>query len=419
MIEQPPNGNLAVVHTSLLVANLPGNLPHPASHDERWLNSRLTCWQRLIYYNFAAKRAYATKSFDAAIRARACTGNISNIAPFLSHQYPRTIMGQPPPKEGSSPDSLKKQKPIWTRNEIAQRILAGENIFIYRGSAVRVSPSWLALHPGGDLAILHFVGRDATDEIDAFHADETIKQISKFVVARIETGPESWNPLVPPYMTGWRWEQGNWVRGADAVETTSAGLRAEKSGYPHLEVNAPSQLLLVGKSSIGQEMKIEKPSMASLMPPASTLSQKAQTQHSAAYKELHKRIVEAGLYKTRYITGIGPDVLRYCLLILLSVWCYQRAWYIPSAVFLGLLWHQLTFFAHDLGHMGVTHNWTYDRIISIFCADFVGGLSIGWWVNVRFLSHFYLRTLSEHVPTFCRTIMFITVRLDVVFRRAY
>lgn len=295
-------------------------------------------------------------------------------------------MGKPPPQQSLN-GSQKKQKPQWSRQEIAQRILAGENIFIYRDAAVRVSPSWLASHPGGDLAILHFVGRDATDEVDAFHGEDTRKLIQRFVVASVKTGPEGWHPLVPPYMTGWRWSQGKWVRDADPAKTTPAGVQAEMFGqHEHDDVNAPSQILLVEKGTLDQEMKIEQPSMDSLMPSASTLSLKAQAQHSAAYKELHKRVIEAGLYKTRYITGIGPDVLRYFIFITLSIWFYRKAMYFLSAVFLGLLWHQLSFFVHDLGHMGVTHNWTWDRIISIFCADYVGGLSIGWWVDVSLSS---------------------------------
>jgi hypothetical protein len=49
---------------------------------------------------------------------------------------------------------------------------------------------------------------------------------------------------------------------------------------------------------------------------------------------------------------------------------------------LGVLWHQVVFICHDLGHVGVTHSWHRDRLIAIFLADFVGGVSIGWWVDV-------------------------------------
>ena len=125
--------------------------------------------------------------------------------------------------------------------------------------------------------------------------------------------------------------------------------------------------------------------MSTLLGPPSPLSAAEQARHSAAYKMLHKRIVEAGFYKTRYITGYGPEIVRYTLFATLAVIAYYHKWFITSAFFLGLFWHQVTFTAHDLGHVGVTHDWALDRIIAIFIADFLGGLSIGWWVDVSSL----------------------------------
>jgi hypothetical protein len=37
---------------------------------------------------------------------------------------------------------------------------------------------------------------------------------------------------------------------------------------------------------------------------------------------------------------------------------------------------------HDAGHTGVTGNWGWDRIIGMFFADWVGGLSLSWWCDV-------------------------------------
>lgn len=54
---------------------------------------------------------------------------------------------------------------LWTREQVAARILAGDTLFVLHGELVRVPPSWLAAHPGGRLSILHYVGRDATDEV--------------------------------------------------------------------------------------------------------------------------------------------------------------------------------------------------------------------------------------------------------------
>lgn len=49
--------------------------------------------------------------------------------------------------------------------EIEALITKGQTIVIYEGYALRLD-TWLDKHPGGRLAILHMVGRDATDEIN-------------------------------------------------------------------------------------------------------------------------------------------------------------------------------------------------------------------------------------------------------------
>lgn len=43
-------------------------------------------------------------------------------------------------------------------------IANGDTIVIFKDYVLRLN-SWLERHPGGRLAILHMVGRDATDEI--------------------------------------------------------------------------------------------------------------------------------------------------------------------------------------------------------------------------------------------------------------
>ena len=46
-------------------------------------------------------------------------------------------------------------------------IADGKTIVIVNNRVLRVD-SWLKFHPGGDMAILHMVGRDATDEVTAY-----------------------------------------------------------------------------------------------------------------------------------------------------------------------------------------------------------------------------------------------------------
>lgn len=49
--------------------------------------------------------------------------------------------------------------------EIEGLIARGQHIVVHEGHAMRLD-GWLDKHPGGHLAILHMVGRDATDEIN-------------------------------------------------------------------------------------------------------------------------------------------------------------------------------------------------------------------------------------------------------------
>lgn len=228
---------------------------------------------------------------------------------------------------------------------VTNRILAGDCIFIYNSHAIRVPHSWLAAHPGGDLAILHFVGRDATDEIDAYHGPETVRTILKYSIGILN---RKWTPLLPPISLGWTFDTSSstWY---NAIKPTTSSL-----------------------------------TLTDITPPPSPLSLEIQERHSAAYKKLHRQIIDAGLYDTPYLSGYGPEFIRYILLGGLSIVSYMKNWQITSAVFLGLMWHQVLFFAHDLGHMGVTHKWNYDRLIGTFIGDVIGGLSIGWWVQVSF-----------------------------------
>ena len=55
---------------------------------------------------------------------------------------------------------------ILTRRQVEGMIAEGRAIIIVDGEVLKVDP-WLQYHPGGDKAIMHMVGRDATDEVNA------------------------------------------------------------------------------------------------------------------------------------------------------------------------------------------------------------------------------------------------------------
>ena len=61
--------------------------------------------------------------------------------------------------------SIRKDN-ILSRREIEGLIADGRHIVISEGKVLKVD-AWIKFHPGGDKAIKHMVGRDATDEINA------------------------------------------------------------------------------------------------------------------------------------------------------------------------------------------------------------------------------------------------------------
>ena len=264
-------------------------------------------------------------------------------------------------------------RPMWSRQQIADRILKGENLVIYRSQLIRIPPNWLEEHPGGSMPILHFVGRDGSDEIEAFHSDTAIQRLLKYSIGDVQVGEEGWDPLLPPIAAGWVRKVtptgDKWHREADR-------LHADHESH----FTSTSQVLLVKRGDLDTSAD---PSIADITPPPATLSLKVQTAHSKAFKVLHQRITDAGLYQTPYITGYGPEIIRYTSLFTIALIAYRFEWYKTAALFHGLLWHQMVFTAHDLGHLGVTHNWTIDRILGITIANFMGGLSISWWTKVR------------------------------------
>ena len=54
-----------------------------------------------------------------------------------------------------------------TRQQIEAMIADGWTIIIVDGHVLKLD-AWLKYHPGGEKTIMHMVGRDATDEVNAY-----------------------------------------------------------------------------------------------------------------------------------------------------------------------------------------------------------------------------------------------------------
>lgn len=88
---------------------------------------------------------------------------------------------------------------LLSRAQIATRIAAGELLIVHLPLVYRVPTAWLDMHPGRDKAILHYVGRDASNEIEAYHTGRTVSErMRRWVVGRVEVGEDGWRDMVPP-----------------------------------------------------------------------------------------------------------------------------------------------------------------------------------------------------------------------------
>lgn len=60
-----------------------------------------------------------------------------------------------------------RERPLLSRRKVEALIADGRSIFIADQNVFKAD-AWIPFHPGGDLAIKHLVGRDATDEVNAY-----------------------------------------------------------------------------------------------------------------------------------------------------------------------------------------------------------------------------------------------------------
>lgn len=313
-----------------------------------------------------------------------------------------------------APSTTSSRDTIIPRQKIESLIAQGRKIVIVEDQVLKVD-AWLPYHPGGDKAILHMVGRDATNEVKAFHSQETQQMMQRYRIGKI--APGQWVDFVPPIQGGVLKDEEQITINREEEDASSSSSSADASPiFEAAEAHTSSMrrrrggsessstsldTLAIGEPSVSksksasadkrtqQEIDRDLEIFPSLDP---------QTQHSIIekYKLLDQRLHDEGLYDCNY-TAYAWEITRYTLLASASLYLLRTGWYIPSAIFLGLLWHQLVFTVHDAGHMGITHNFHADSIIGIVISNFLGGLSCCWWKRNHNVHHIVTNS-AEHDP---------------------
>ncbi|PGH08830.1 hypothetical protein AJ79_05834 [Helicocarpus griseus UAMH5409] len=308
---------------------------------------------------------------------------------------------------------------VLSRKKIEGMIADGRSIVIVDGQVLRLD-SWLKFHPGGYLAIKHMIGRDATDEVNTLHSPATRQRMSAFQIGRIEG---RWTNFLPPIQGG-RFRR--YIEGQDDTEEIESdvfsetssdestrpaspvfdtggeyfGLRRRAGSSTDLSTAASSPAppdfspetemrLSIVDACTRKEISLDK----SLYPPVDSTH---QDNIALEYRALGEHIRAEGLHKCNY-SAYAIEAVRYSILFALFVYFLRRSNFCLSAVFLGCFWHQLVFTAHDAGHNAITHIYQVDASIGIIIANFLGGLSLGWWKRSHNVHHIVTNS-PEHDP---------------------
>ncbi|KZL75214.1 fatty acid desaturase [Colletotrichum tofieldiae] len=349
---------------------------------------------------------------------------------------------------------------IITPREVEGMIADGRTVVILDEMVLRLD-GWLDKHPGGKLAIMHMIGRDATDEIKVYHSSATLNTMKAFRIGRKPAGP--WVNMTPPIRGGVYTKQDTTPASASApasgsstpdvtdaaVDCLSSDLDEDDSADDAVsEVSARSSRTSLTSECSSAEVEKTKPEpqtetgirrrVAAPADPADDALLSGRSRMSAEqytdwaiqqnvnkdldeypsldpavqldiqmkYRLLHERVKAAGLYDCPYL-DYGKEMCRYSTLFAGFLVALHYEWYMTSACFLGLFWHQIMFSAHDAGHGAITHNFTFDTLIGLFIADFCCGLSMGWWKSSHNVHHL-ITNMPEHDPDIQNVPLFAT-----------
>ncbi|KAI9797892.1 MAG: hypothetical protein M1833_005092 [Piccolia ochrophora] len=319
-------------------------------------------------------------------------------------------------------NTIARKDRVFSRGQI-EILIANQHTIIIVDQKVLKVDAWLKYHPGGQKAIQHMVGRDATDEVNALHSADARRRMSSYQIGRIEG---RWKNFLPPIQGGVFQDPvlgglgENETENSSEAENTTASTETSRSASPLFDP-ADCDVPMVRNRGPTLHHSSSDTSLSSLdlveeeaEPKLSYLDARTQegidldlatyppldpaTQDEIVhkYRVLEQRIRAEGLFQCRY-TSYLFEIARYLMLFGACLYFLHAGWYTTSGLFLGLFWHQLVFTAHDAGHMGITHSFAIDTTIGIIVADFLGGLSLGWWKRSHNVHHIVTNS-PEHDP---------------------
>lgn len=316
-------------------------------------------------------------------------------------------------------ESRSKSSKVLSPEDVEELIASGKAIVIYRDNVLNLTP-WLKYHPGGDKAVYHMIGRDATDEMEVYHSEEVIAIFEKWRVGKINY---KWENLLPPIQGG--------IYTKRNANGTDSSKRIEKATVNSSVGATPGSVAPIVPQGVKYVDKMDKDKYFPIADKGVVVDPKqamelyenvlahqdllafplldyeTQSHIREKYHELHAKIIRAGLYKCDY-SNYARELVKIISLFLYSFSFLRIKQYVLSGVFIAMAWHQMTFIAHDTGHVSLSHNYQIDNIFGIIIADWFGGLSIGWWKRNHNVHHLVTNDPVhdpdiQHLPFFAVT----------------
>ncbi|KAI8144048.1 delta-6-fatty acid desaturase [Fennellomyces sp. T-0311] len=285
----------------------------------------------------------------------------------------------------------------FTLDEIQERVKQGDALFIYEDKVYRVN-RFLSKHPGGELAIRHVLGKDVTDEIRSMHPARVYEKMMKYYCI------------------------GDYVRELTPTTASAAPkfkqqhddrMQAEWNGG--MSVKAFDDAIAELHSKHSEDQKADRKVQKDL----------TMLEIRKSFRRLHEELFDRGMFECnrwRY----AKECCRYVTFIYLALWLafrgYETWHFVLSAIFMACFWHQLVFTAHDAGHNGITGRVEVDHLIGISIANFIGGLSIGWWKKNHNVHHIVTNHPEhdpdiQHIPFFAITTRFFNNIYSTYYKR--
>lgn len=340
---------------------------------------------------------------------------------------------------------VSKRSRILSKQDVTDLICDGNAIVIYEQSVLDLT-SWIDKHPGGDKAVFHMVGRDATDEMQAYHSPESLRTFKYWKIGNL-AGP--WDNLLPPIQGGVyrKAKEQHLVSRSRSLEdsldfcpTSSGSEKGDISssntsedeashnsskvihrgiGYP----NGPVESLVPQGTPANEDLvsavfaeknaifdprpgyiQYDNAQTLNIMNKIPNLDYDTQNDLREKYAALHDSLTSRGFYNCDY-WDYYRELIKIGSIFLISISFLKTGFLLLSAITMGITWQQMTFIAHDAGHVAITHNYQVDNTIGMIVANWCGGLSLGWWKRNHNVHHLVTNDPAhdpdiQHLPFF-------------------